>query len=168
LQGYREGGRLCFRLGDAATAALLNAEKRLLHEAHLLKGFARFSDVGGVMASVIAPQNYILPFIARHFILRYDKEQFIIFDKTNKAALIYQDGRAGIRQVDNLELPELSEDEAQYRALWKRFYNTIAISGRETPRCRMSHMPKRYWENMLEVSELVQPVANDPIQHKFR
>ncbi len=157
LRGYREGGNLCFKLGDAVVAPLLKAERQLLGEAHLLKGFVRFSDVGGALVSVITPKNYVLPFIAEHFVLRYDKEQFMIFDKTHEAALVYQNGKAEILQVDHMTFPEISEDEARYQALWKQFYNTIAIEGRENPRCRMTHMPKRYWKNMLEVSDLVRP-----------
>ena len=160
LRGYREGGKLCFKLGDAVTAPLLSAEKHLLREAHLLKGFIRFSDVGGALVAVVTPKNYILPFIAQHFVMRYDKEQFMIFDKTNKAALVYQNGKAEILRVDHVEFPEISEDEARVQALWKRFYDTIAIEGRENPRCRMTHMPKRYWENMLEVSGLVHPITD--------
>lgn len=152
LQGYREGGKLCFKLGDDVMAPLLNAEKHLLSEAHLLQGFVRFADVGGALVAVITPKNYILPFIAQHFVLRYDTEKFMIFDKTNKAALVYEDGKAEILRIDHVEFPEISEREAQYQALWKLFYNTIAIEGRENTRCRMTHMPKRYWENMLELS----------------
>jgi probable DNA metabolism protein len=155
LQGYREGGRLCYKLGDPVMAPLLNAEKHLLRESHLLQGFIRFADVGGALVAVITPKNYILPYIAEHFVLRFDQEQFMIFDKTNKAALVYQEGKAGILKIDHVEFPEMSVGEARYRALWKRFYDTIAIEGRENPRCRMTHMPKRYWENMLEVSDLV-------------
>lgn len=157
LRGYQEGGRLCLKLGDAAVAPLLSAERHLLHEAHLLKGFVRFSDVGGALVAAITPKNDVLPFIARHFVQRYDRERFMIFDKTNKAALVYQNGKAEILRVDHVEFPEISEGEARYQALWKQFYNTIAIEGRENPRCRMTHMPKRYWENMLEVSDLVRP-----------
>ncbi len=43
-----------------------------------------------------------------------------------------------------------AESEAAFRALWRRFYDTIAIKERENPRCRMSHMPKRYWGVMTE------------------
>ena len=157
LQGYREGGRLCYSLGDAVVVPLLDAETHLLREAHLLKGFVRFADVGGALVSTITPKNYILPFIAQHFVQRYDNEQFMIFDKTNKAALVYQHGKAEILKIDNVVFPDISENEARYQALWKEFYNTIAIKGRENPRCRMTHMPKRYWENMLEVKDLLHP-----------
>lgn len=160
LRGYREGGEMCSDMGDALMSPLLKAERHLLHEAHLLKGFVRFSDVGGALVASITPKNYVLPFIAEHFVMRYAKEQFMIFDKTNKAALIHQNGKTEIIRVDNVEFPEISEVETKYQELWKRFYNTIAIEDRENPRCRMSHMPKRYWENMLEVSDLLHPAAD--------
>ena len=155
LQGYKEGGKLLNKLGDPVVAPLLAAERHLLGEAHLLKGFIRFSDVGGALVSTITPKNYVLPFLLNHFTLRYDDENFMIFDKTHKAALIYQNRKSEIISVDNIELPELSEKEEMYQSLWKQFYNTIAIESRENPRCRMTHMPKRYWENMLEVKDLL-------------
>ena len=30
-------------------------------------------------------------------------------------------------------------------------YQTIAIPARHNPKCRMSHMPKRYWDNLPEM-----------------
>ena len=45
------------------------------------------------------------------------------------------------------------EIEANYRILWKRFYDTIAIKERENPRGRMTHMPKRYWNTMTEFQD---------------
>lgn len=155
LRGYQEGGGLCYRMGDALVSKLLAAERHLLHEAHLLKGFTRFMQAQGTLVAQITPKNYILPFIAQHFSLRLGKERFVIVDKTHGAALIHQAGKAEIVQVEGFELPEPSPGEAHWQALWKQFYNTIAIEGRENPRCRMSHMPKRYWENMPEVRDLL-------------
>jgi len=153
LRGYREGGRLLKRLGDPDVAPLLKAQKHLLGEAHLLKGFVRFADYGGSLAGVITPKNFILPFIADHFTQRYSDEDFMIFDKTHKAALVYQRRCREIISVDKIEFPPISENESQYQAMWKRFYDTVSIQARENPRCRLTHMPKRYWENMLEVRD---------------
>ena len=155
IKGYAEGGRLVHSLGDPVTAPLLTAERHLLGEAHLLKGFIRFFDVGGALVSQINPKNFVLPFIANHFCLRFTSENFMIFDKTNKAALVYTNHQKSIIGLDSLEVPDITENEAAYQTLWKHFYNTVAIEGRDNPRCRMTHMPKRYWENMLEVSELL-------------
>lgn len=77
----------------------------------------------------------------------------MIFDKTHKAALVYQNRHSEIISVDNIELPPISEEEDRYQAMWKKFYNTVSIQARENLRCRMTHMPKRYWENMLEVRD---------------
>ena len=40
--------------------------------------------------------------------------------------------------------------EAQFRRLWKKFYDTVAIEARYNPKTRMTHMPKRYWDTMTE------------------
>ena len=152
LRGFKNGGDFLNRgFSDRELAVLLGARRHLLGEAHLLKGFIRFADYGGHLAAAITPKNYILPYIARHFITRYRNENFLIFDKTHQMALIYENRGARIIEARDIEFPAYSETELQYRDLWKFFYKTIAIEGRENPRCRMTHMPKRYWENMLEV-----------------
>ena len=155
LRGYKEGGNLCYKMGDELVSKLLNAERRLLHEAHLFKGFTRFVQAEGALVARITPKNYILPFITQHFCLRLKGERFAIADMKHKAALIGEYGLARIVAVERFEMPALSPGEARWQALWKQFYDSIAIKGRENPRCRMSHMPKRYWENMPEVAELL-------------
>lgn len=153
--GYREGRKITEMLGNKIVSPMVNAERHLLGEAHLLKGFVRFSDYDGFLAARISPKNFVLPFIAEHFCMRYPEENFLIFDKINKAALIHENGQAKIIPLENIEFPEADENELRYRALWKHFYNTVAIEARTNPRCRMTHMPKRYWENMLEVQDLL-------------
>lgn len=159
LRGYREGGSIVRMLGDPDIAILLKAQRHLHGEAHLLTGFVRFSDYNGALAATITPKNYVLPFIPRHFVLRYNEDDFIIFDKTHKAALVYHKAEGATRRrpeiikLENIEFPDISEDESNFRALWKRFYDTVAIEARTNPRCRMTHMPKRYWENMPEMQD---------------
>ena len=155
LLGYREGAKTMHMLGHPDVAPLLDAEKHLLKEAHLLKGFVRFSDYDGVLAANITPKNFILPFLANHFCARYAEEEFVIYDKTHRAALLYQNRRRSIVRLEEMPFPEADAAEERYRALWKAFYHTIGIEARTNPRCRMTHMPKRYWENMTEMRELL-------------
>jgi len=150
LLGYKEGRRVTDMLSHPDVSPVLAAERHLMGERHLLTGFIRFADYGDGLAATITPKNFVLPFLAGHFIARFPKENFMIFDKTHKAALIYQDGKAEILPVDEMTLPEIPPEEAKYQALWKSFYNTIAIEARYNPKCRMTHMPKRYWGNMTE------------------
>ena len=155
LLGYREGAKTVSMMGHPVVSKLLKAERHMGGEVHLLKGFVRFSDYGGILASEITPKNYVLPFLAPHFAARYPEENFMIYDKTHKAALFCEKGRQRILPLEKVEFSEADETEKTYRAMWKQFYNTIAIAERENPRLRMSHMPKRYWENMLEVKDLL-------------
>ncbi|MCL2366311.1 MAG: TIGR03915 family putative DNA repair protein [Oscillospiraceae bacterium] len=156
LRGYREGGKILARLGDPDVAPLLKAQRHLWGEAHLLKGFVRFADYDGVLAGTITPKNFILPFLADHFVQRFSNEDFLIFDKTHQAALVYQNRHCEMISIDNIELPPITESESHYQAMWKRFYNTVSIKARENPRCRMTHMPKRYWEHMTEMQDLLE------------
>ena len=150
LLGYKEGRRVDQMISHPDANPIFAAERNMTGEAHLLTGFVRFADYGNGLAATITPKNFVLPFLARHFIDRFPKEDFLIFDKTHKAALVYQGGKAEIIPVDEMTLPEIPPEEAKYQALWKSFYNTIAIEARYNPKCRMTHMPKRYWGNMTE------------------
>ena len=62
-------------------------------------------------------------------------------------------GKCQYINIDSFEMPPAGREESFYRALWKRYYDTIAVEGRENPRCRMSHMPKRYWSDMTEFTQ---------------
>ena len=50
-----------------------------------------------------------------------------------------------------LELPPPSEREQQFQALWKQFYQTLEIKARHNEKCRMTHCPKRFWADMVEM-----------------
>lgn len=148
--GYRYGASVINRLTDETVHALITAVRHLNHEAHLFQGFIRFSEVNGALVAQIEPKNIVLPLIATHFCERYPGEKFLIYDRTHGMALIYQNHEASICDVDAFEQPECSEEEQKFRALWRLFYDTIEIKERRNPRCRMSHMPKRYWNCMTE------------------
>ncbi len=155
LLGYSKGQAVCKMLGHADVAPMIDAEKAVLNEVHQFKGFLRFSDYSGVLGAVIAPKHYVLPLLARHFCSRYGCETFMIWDKTHKAALYWKDKQAEIFDMEEFSPGSLSAQEQQYQAMWKRFYNTIAIPERENPTCRQNHCPKRYWAYMNEMQDLL-------------
>ena len=140
-------------LGDLADRELLplrQAVRHLASEAHLLKGFVRFSELGGVLGGEIAPKNRVLPLLRSHFCARYREEKFFLYDRTHHEVLLYAAGRAEIRPLDHFRMAPPEEAEARYRLLWKRFYDTVAIRERYNPRCRRTQMPQRYWDTMTE------------------
>jgi probable DNA metabolism protein len=148
--GFKHGSKVMTMLTDDTVCALQKAVHHLTRESHKFKGFIRFSIFGEVLVAVIEPKNFVLPLLSPHFCDRFRNETFMIYDKTHSMALIYRSQKAELIFVDELTLPTVDATELEYRRLWKQFYNTIAIEGRNNPRCRMSLMPKRYWGQMTE------------------
>lgn len=146
----REGPGFLRNFSDETLHPVAKAVQHLMGEAHLLKGFVRFSELGGVLGSEIEPKNRVLPVLRSHFCARYQGEKFFIYDRTHQEALFYASGKAVIRPLEDFQMAPPDETEAAYRILWKRFYDTIAIKERYDPKCRMTNMPKRYWSTMTE------------------
>ena len=149
-KGFRTGGRILDCLSDDTVDRLTKAVHHLTHEAHLLKGFLRFSSVNGILVSTIAPKNLVLPLLREHFCDRYPQESFFIYDKTHGMALAYQPYQSKILPVDSFSPEPINGEELRYQKLWRSYYDTVAIQERYNPKCRMSHMPKRYWDYMTE------------------
>ena len=145
-----EGAPFLRRLSHEDLHPLLQAVRHLDGEVHLLKGFVRFSDFGGVLVGEIQPKNRVLPLLRPHFCDRNRGERFLHSDRTHKEALLYQEGRWCISPLDQFTMARPDETEAQFRRLWKTFYDTIAIRERYNPRTRRTHMPMRYWGTMTE------------------
>jgi probable DNA metabolism protein len=150
--GYRYGPSIMNMLTNDVVNTIYKAVRHLDRESHLLKGFLRFSICNNVLVGEIAPKNFVLPLLGQHFCERYPEERFLIHDKTHGMGLIYQPYTSAVIPIDTLEMPEADEDEQMFRELWRVFYATIAIQERHNPKCRMSHMPMRYWKYMTEFS----------------
>lgn len=103
-----------------------------------------------MLGGEIRPKNRVLPLLRSHFCARYQGESFFLYDRTHREALFYAGGKSVIRPLEDFQIAPPDGAEARYRLLWKRFYDTIAISERYNPKCRMTHMPKRYWNTMTE------------------
>ena len=86
-----------------------------------------------------------------HF--RYPPTPRRLCARTRREALCHRPGRWAIVRVEEFHLGRPGEEELAFRAMWRQFYDTIAIRERENPRCRMTHMPKRYWDMMTEFRE---------------
>lgn len=146
----QNGSGFLQNLSDPVLYPVAKAVRHLEGEAHLLKGFTRFSDLGGVLGGEIEPKNRVLPVLRPHFCARYQNEKFFLYDRTHHEALFYAAGKAVIRPLADFQMAPPDENEAAYRLLWKRFYDTIAIKERYNPKCRQTQMPKRYWSTMTE------------------
>ena len=152
-QGYHYGARFLSFAGNEEVWRLTEAVKHLLHEAHLLKGFIRFSDQKGVLVTTIGPKNFVLPFLARHFAERFPEERLLIYDEKHHAALVYRPYESAIIPMDDFRAAPPDEEERKFRALWRAFYDAVEIRPRHNEKCRMTLLPKRYWRYMTEFSK---------------
>lgn len=148
--GFREGPDVLGMLAHPLVHPLYKAQRSLLNEAHLLKEFVRFSERQGVLMSVIDPKSCVLPFMAEHFAVRLRSERFLIHDRTHDLVLAGDQGRTRLLPAAGFFMPDTEREEEIYQAMWKMYYDTIAVEQRKNLRLRMTHMPKRYWGNMTE------------------
>lgn len=148
--GYEKGPSVVRDLTDSRVAVLQKAVIHLRGEVQLFRGFVRFSDQDGILVAQIEPKNRVLPALRGHFCTRYAGERFLLYDRTHREALFHVPGRWAILPLEELRLAPPSREERELRALWRRFYDTVAIKERENPKLRMTHMPKRYWAMMTE------------------
>lgn len=166
VKGFKVGQDINKMVADEDVDWLLKAHRHLHREKHLYLGLVRFYKAGDVYISVIKPKNRILPLIAYHFTTRFAGQSFMIYDCVNRQALMYNKQQATIIQADNIELPELCDDELDMQRLWKLFYDTIAIKERYNPRCRMNFMPKRTWDMLPEMQDLNAKQKDLQLQNK--
>jgi len=134
----------------------INISKYVSHEAHKLKGFLRFKETKNkFLYAKYKSNNNILGILANHFKKRLSSEYFIIYDEGrgnyalyNKKKVIY------LTEKDIIKLNlNFNSEEMFFEDLWKTFFETIAIKERENKRAQISFMPKRYWENILEMED---------------
>ena len=76
----------------------------------------------------------------------------MIYDAVHQAVLLHEGHSTRLLELAApLELPPPNEREQQFQALWKQFYQTLEIKARHNEKCRMSHCPKRFWGDMVEM-----------------
>ena len=148
--GFAIGPGVMNRLTDARVNALAGGVRYLEREAHHYMGFVRFTEIDGVLASVIQPKNRVLPLIDPHFSDRFNAERFVIHDASHRCALMHMPGCSRIVPMDALRVTANNPRELHIQALWKRFHETIAIEGRLNPQLQRSNLPLRFRPCMTE------------------
>lgn len=75
---------------DETMYPILSAVRHLNGEAHLFKGFVRFSELGGVLGSEIEPKNRVLPLLRKHFVPDIKTKPFSSMTAPTREALFMQ------------------------------------------------------------------------------
>ena len=149
-RGLREGDRVRLDLSDPVMARVNLALTKMWTEWDHLKGFVRFSELDGVLVGEIEPKNRVLPLLAPHFAARYSGERLALYDRTHHEIFLSDRGRWKPLPAEDFRMGPAGSGERACRAMWRRYYDTIAIEGRTNPKCQSTHLPKRYRHVMTE------------------
>lgn len=150
--GFKKGSKLSLLHGNPYVSPVEKAEKKVTNEVHRLLGLIRFSVLEGeILYAMLEPDHDILEFLAKHFTDRYKNDPFIIHDKKRDKALISYERQWYISNFTNDNIPIFSKNEEEYRSLWKKYFQTIAIKERTNPKCQKNFMPIRYWQHLTEI-----------------
>jgi len=149
-RGMAEGRRAELDLSDPVMAKVLLAYRKLSTEQDHLRGFVRFSELEGFLVGEIEPKNRVLPILAPHFAGRFPGERLVLYDRSHREAFFSDRGRWRIVPAEDFRMGRAGGEERDFRALWRKYFQAVAIEGRTNPRCQSTHLPKRYRHVMTE------------------
>jgi len=150
--GFKHGSKIRLLHGEQIVFEVQKIEQKVTCEAHRLKGLIRFTVLkGDMLYSPIEPDHDICELLANHFCDRFKNDPFIIHDKKRSKALVASGENWYISEFTSENLPDLADDEKDYRQMWKEYFDTIAIKERTNPKCQKNFMPVRYWKNLTEM-----------------
>lgn len=150
--GFTVGPRIDQRLADPAVHAMNKLLRQVDWEAHRYIQFLRFAELeGGVYFAEMEPEHDVLVLVMPHFADRFGQQPFIIHDRTRRLAGVWDLRQWTLHSSETMTLPPPTASEAQYQALWRVFYHSIAIKQRVNPDLRRQFMPKKFWRYITEM-----------------
>ena len=150
--GFKYGGRVLSMMNNDTVLSVVKLKEKAYREADKLFGFLRFEELeGGIYYAELEPDNNILELLAKHFEDRFPNRRFIICDKGRGLSAVYDARELTLLRGMPENLPPRSESEAEYRRLWKVFYDAVEIKERHNPKLRRSMMPKKYHKYITEL-----------------
>jgi len=151
LLGFKVGAGVDNWMKEDFVMYTIRSARRVSGEAHKLTGFIRFTETRqGVLYTKIGPVNNVLTIVADHFTDRLMNEQWIIHDEKRKIAAVYDGKDFMVTDVPDAVFFAESENEAAYRDMWHKFYDTIAIKNKINPKLQRQNLPLRYRKYMTE------------------
>jgi probable DNA metabolism protein len=148
--GFKLGGKVDLYLADDRVLKIHEISRRVSSERHLMLGLIRFRQIRGeIYYASYKPDNNITALLAPHFADRMSDQNWVIHDVKRNIAALYNKEKWVITDISSDSF-NFSEEEMDYQGLWKDYFKNIAIQDRINPRLQRQHMPKRYWEYLIE------------------
>jgi probable DNA metabolism protein len=114
-------------------------------------GFVRFEELDdGTLYAKVENKFNVVHFLAKHFLKRFNNQNFIIHDINRKIAYIKNEHLQGMQEIAEFDIPEYSQNEEKFQNLWKKFFNTVTIESRENKKAQQNFVPLLYKTYMTE------------------
>ncbi len=139
-----QGSRVNGMLAHPAVAPAWKLAQQVGREAHRYLGFVRFQQVeGGLYLSVIAPDHRILLMIGEHFRQRFSDQQWLIHDQRHGEGILYDCTKQEwlLLPMELHAQPTATPQELQFQALWRSYFQTLAIPERENRTLQQGKVP---------------------------
>jgi probable DNA metabolism protein len=130
-----------------------NLLKQFFQVVHKMKGFTRFIELeNGFLYAKLENEFNIVPFLAKHFITRFNNQDFVIHDTLRQISFIKDKNNTSIQNIVDVQL-EYSQNEQQFQKLWQTFFDSVTIKERKNLKLQRQMVPIKYRKDMTEFKE---------------
>lgn len=156
--GFRLGATVDNHLHEDCVFTVHNISRKVGFEVHRFEGLLRFVKTEwGIHYAKLEPDHNIVSQLAPHFAARLSDQDWIIHDLRRGIAVMYNRREWIItdqipEQLITSALTGDGESEEFFQALWREYFQSIAIAERKNIKLQKNHMPARYWKNLTEIT----------------
>jgi probable DNA metabolism protein len=119
-------------------------------EKHRFLGLLRFAEIDHVLYAAFEPDHNILILLGEHFADRLANERFVIHDMKRGQAIFCDHGQWIISDFKMEQPITYSDNELAFQALWKGYFEAIAIESRQNLKLQQSFVPLKYRKHLTE------------------
>ncbi|WP_066168895.1 TIGR03915 family putative DNA repair protein [Aliarcobacter cryaerophilus] len=148
--GFKDSKQL-YNINNSCVFYLNNLEKELFRVVHKLTGFIRFEELEDkTLYAKIESKFNIVYFLGRHFLKRFNNQNFIIHDINRKLAFVKMQNDYSVQEVAFFDEPNYSSNEEKFQKLWNSFFSGVTINERTNLKLQTQMVPLLYRTYMSE------------------
>ena len=150
IVGFKDTKQL-FNINLESVFYLNNLEKELFKNVHKMTGFVRFEELeDACLYAKIESKFNILYFLGKHFLKRFNNQNFIIHDLNRKLAFVKIQNDFSVQEIAFFDEPTYSINEQKFQKLWKSFFSGVTIKERINTNLQRQMVPLLYRTYMSE------------------
>jgi len=150
ILGFKDSKQL-LNINNSCVFYLNSLEKELFKNVHKMYAFIRFEELedDSLYAKLECKFNVVY-YLAKHFLKRFNNQNFIIHDINRKLAFVKIGKDFSIQKVAEFQEPTHSLSEQKFQKLWKSFFKGVTIEERVNLKLQQNQIPLIYRTYMSE------------------